>query len=273
VLVALTLLLTGTGLSLLQPWLAGRTIDSALVSGGVTVPVLVLTGFFLLQAVVETVGGYLLERLGEGVVLDLRTRLVRRLLWLRVPVLSEQRVGDLISRATVDTTVLRTVTARSLVQLVTGTVALVGTVVLMIVVDPLLFVIVLGTLLAAGGVVMAVLSRIEAAAEQAQREVGLMSAEPERALSAIRTGARRVRRHLTQQSGDDPAVRHERGDPRRRPVRGGRGAAQGDGLDAAHPGDPGAARGGSRSASHDRHGGAVGEQREPACLGVPRRTW
>ncbi|SFQ48854.1 ATP-binding cassette, subfamily B/ATP-binding cassette, subfamily C [Amycolatopsis arida] len=183
---AIALTVVASGLGLLQPLLVRQAVDGA----GRSVPWALLVGLALLfagQALVDAAGLFLLERTGEAVVLGLRRRLVARLLRLRMDVYDRHRVGDLLSRVGTDTTVLREVTTQAAVQLVTGALTAVGTVALMVWLDPLLFLLVATTIAVAAVVVTTLLGRLRVASEQAQRGVGAMSADLERALGAIRT--------------------------------------------------------------------------------------
>lgn len=182
---AVTATLVAAALGLLQPQLLRAAVDSA-----ASLPwqlLAAMAALFVAQACVDGAGLFLLERTGERVVLGVRRRLVARLLRLRMKEFDEHRVGDLMSRVSVDTTVLREVVSTASVQLVTGTLTGVGTVVLMLLIDPVLFLWVGTTVVIAAVVVYSLVGRLRAAGEQMQRGVGDMTAELERALGALRT--------------------------------------------------------------------------------------
>ncbi|HTQ21817.1 ABC transporter ATP-binding protein [Mycobacterium sp.] len=186
-LAAAVLLSVTSAVGLAQPLIAGTAVSHALARAAITGPVVALIGVFLCQAVIGTVGQYLLETLGEHVVYDIRMRLVRRLLWARVPSLDRERIGDLLSRVSLDSAVLRDVVAQSMVQALSASIALFGTTAFMIYIDWVLFVIVMGTIAAAMLALGALLPRFEIAAAQSQEYVGTLSADLEQALGAIRT--------------------------------------------------------------------------------------
>ncbi|WP_216215016.1 ABC transporter ATP-binding protein [Amycolatopsis aidingensis] len=184
---AIALTVLASGLGLLQPLLVRHAIDSVgpqplhwTIPAG-------LAALFAAQACVDAFGLFLLERTGEAVVLGVRRGLIARLLRLRMRVYEEHRLGDLLSRVSVDTTVLREVVTTASVQLVTGALTGLGTIALMVWIDPMLFLVVAATVAVAAVVVVALLGRLRAASERAQRSVGAMSADLERALGAIRT--------------------------------------------------------------------------------------
>ncbi|MFD5735821.1 ABC transporter ATP-binding protein [Streptomyces sioyaensis] len=187
VLCALGLTAAGTVLGLCQPLLTMRLIDRVEIGHPVTALALSLAALFLIQAVIEAAGQYLLDVTGEGVVLRLRRNLISRLMITRIGELEKQRVGDLLSRVGTDTTTLRDMAAGSVVQLMTVTLTAIGTAGLMIWIDPVMFGVVIATIAVAGVLVMGVMSGIRGATEQALAAVGTMTANLERALGGIRT--------------------------------------------------------------------------------------
>ncbi|WP_163548030.1 ABC transporter ATP-binding protein [Candidatus Frankia nodulisporulans] len=185
--VATGLTIIGTGIGVLQPLLVMRVIDDA-QAGGIPLWVIgALLGLFVGQAIADTAGHYLLERTGQSILLSLRQRLIDQVLRLRIRVLDTRRMGDLISRANTDTTVVREAVAFSFTALVTSTIGVVGAIALMVWLNAWLFLLVLAVVLVAGTVVLAALSRIRSVSERGQASVGAMTADLERALTAVRT--------------------------------------------------------------------------------------
>ncbi|MGA5115004.1 ABC transporter ATP-binding protein [Streptomyces pseudogriseolus] len=183
--VAVLLTLAGSGLGLAQPLVARQAVDAS-GRGQVVWPFLGLLGaLFLAEAVTGSVGRFLLERMGEGVVRQLRLGLVDRLLRLEMRVYDRERGGDLVSRVTADTTLLREVVSQSLVDLVTGSIVAAGALVLMAWLDPLLLLLVVLTVAVAAAVVSSLFTALRGASEQMQRAVGAIAADLERALGAL----------------------------------------------------------------------------------------
>lgn len=141
----------GGAAALATPLLAREFVDR-LGSGrpilGLTV---LLCGVVLAAAVVAGVGRYLIDRTAEEIVRDVRSGLVTRLLRLRVGAFNTTPPGDLISRVTADTTLLRHATTNDLVDLMLGTVVLLGMVGFMVYLDPVLFGVVAAVMLVVGG--------------------------------------------------------------------------------------------------------------------------
>lgn len=178
--------LAGSALGLAQPLAAKRLIDT-LESGHTTiVPVLVLAALLLGAAVFSALGQYVLHRTAEDVVWSARRRLTRRLLRLTVPELDRHEPGDLISRATSDTMLLRQAATQSTAPAVTGAVVLVLTVVLMGLLDLVLLTVTLGVITLLGAVVAVAAPAIGRATRQAQESVGEIGTALERVLGAVR---------------------------------------------------------------------------------------
>ncbi|GAA1546534.1 ABC transporter ATP-binding protein [Streptomyces albidochromogenes] len=185
VVVATVLTLAGSALGLAQPLVAKHVVDAS-GHGKVLWPLLLLLAIlFVTEAATGAVGRFVLERMGEGVVRGLRHSMVARLLRLEMREYDRHRSGDLISRVTADSTLLREVVSQALVDLVTGALVAAGAIVLMVWIDPLLLLLVALTVTAAAVVVASLLKGIRAASERMQTSVGAIAADLERALGAL----------------------------------------------------------------------------------------
>ncbi|KFF95019.1 ABC transporter [Streptomyces scabiei] len=183
--VATVLTLVGSALGLAQPLVAKHVVDAS-GRGQVIWPLLALLGaLFVTEAATGAAGRFLLERTGEGVVRQLRHGLVGRLLRLEMREYDRHRGGDLISRVTADTTLLREVVSQALVDLVTGSLVAAGAIILMAWLDPLLLLLVAVIVAAAALVVASLLTGIRRASEHMQDSVGAIAADLERALGAL----------------------------------------------------------------------------------------
>ncbi len=181
---ALSLVTGATGLAL--PLVARELIGELAARRPVTGALMLLTGLVLANAAIGAIGGYVLARTAESVVLTARRGLVGRLLRLRVEAVDRSEPGDLMSRVTADTTLLREVTTSSLVGGVTGALTLVATVVMMLLTDAVLLGVTVLALALAGTVIGLVVPRINRAAKRAQESVGQMGAALERMFGAVR---------------------------------------------------------------------------------------
>ncbi|GAA0318400.1 ABC transporter ATP-binding protein [Streptomyces polychromogenes] len=187
VVLGLLLALAGAAGGLLQP-LATKALVDRLSSGGTIATILlVLTALVLLSTVAEAFGTYVLERTAESVVLAARRGLIGRLPRLRLAAVDRMQPGDLMSRVTSDTTLLRAVSTKAVVNAATGTVTLVAAVVVMAFLDAVLLGVTLLVVAVVGAGAALVLPRIGQAAERAQAGVGEMSTGLERIFGAFRT--------------------------------------------------------------------------------------
>jgi len=181
----LSLLTAATGLAL--PLVVRALIGDLGNHRAVAAVLLLMTVLVIANAALGAVGSYVLRRTAESVVLAARRRLVDRLLGLTIGGLDRAEPGDLMSRVTADTTLLRDVTTNSVVGVVTGSLTLVATLVLMGLMDLVLLGVTLGVFSVTAVVIGVVVPRIGRAARQAQNSVGVMGAALERMLGAFRT--------------------------------------------------------------------------------------
>lgn len=181
----LSLLTAATGLAL--PLVVRALIGDLGNHRAVTTVLLLMTALVMANAALGAVGSYVLRRTAESVVLAARHRLVDRLLGLTIGGLDRAEPGDLMSRVTSDTTLLRDVTTNSVVGVVTGSLTLIATLALMGVMDLVLLGVTMGVFSMTAVVIGVVLPKIGHAARQAQNSVGVMGAALERMLGAFRT--------------------------------------------------------------------------------------
>ncbi|MFF3754004.1 ABC transporter ATP-binding protein [Streptomyces sp. NPDC002018] len=181
------LALIGAATGLAQPLAAKALVDRLGEDGSITGILLMLTALVVAGTAIEAVASYLLERTAESVVLAARRTLIGRLLRLRLSEVERTQPGDLMSRVTSDTTLLRAVTTRSIVSAATGGLAFLATIVLMGVMDAVLLGVTLGVIVLIGGAVALVMPRIARATRRSQEAVGEISTVLERAFGAFRT--------------------------------------------------------------------------------------
>jgi ABC-type multidrug transport system fused ATPase/permease subunit len=181
------LALLGAAGGLAQPLAAREVIEALADDESLLVPLLVLGGLVAFSSVIVAANFWLLERTSERIVLGTRRELATRLLRLRLSALERAAPGDLVARATSDSTLLGSVSSTALVQLVIGAVTLVASIVLMGVVDLVLLGVTLAVIVVVGGAVGLVLPRIMRATERQQEAVGGLGAALERALGGLRT--------------------------------------------------------------------------------------
>ncbi|QGV81003.1 ABC transporter ATP-binding protein [Streptomyces ficellus] len=181
------LALVGAGTGILQPLAAKALVERLGQDEPVGQVLLALTALVVLGTAIESVGAYVLERTAESVVLAARRTLIGRLLRLRLPEVERTQPGDLMSRITSDTTLLRAVTTDSIVSAVTGGLAFLATLVMMAVMDAVLLAVTLGVIVLIGGAMALVMPQISRATRRSQEAVAEISTRLERVFGAFRT--------------------------------------------------------------------------------------
>nr|WP_203665314.1 ABC transporter ATP-binding protein [Streptomyces parvus] len=179
--------LAGSGAGLAMPLMAKHAVDTFADGRSPVAPLVVLTALVLAGACLSAYGSFLMSRTGEGVVLRARDQLVGRIMRLKVPAVDRLTPGDLQSRVTSDTTLLRTVLSSGLVESFNSVLMLLGTIALMAYMDLTLLGVTLVVVVGIGAVTSLLMPRIQRAQLKAQESVGAMGAALDRVLQAFRT--------------------------------------------------------------------------------------
>ncbi|MGP4113503.1 ABC transporter ATP-binding protein [Streptomyces sp. 4N509B] len=181
----LSLATTATGLAL--PLVAQRLISDLSEDRAISSALVLMTFLVAANAVLGALGSYTLQRAAESVVLTARRSLTSTMLRLRISAMDASEPGDLLARATSDTTLLRAMTTNSLVGMSTGGLAMVATLVAMGTVDLPLLGVTLLVLVVAAVIIGVIVPAIQRASRSAQESMGQMGAALERVLGAMRT--------------------------------------------------------------------------------------
>lgn len=177
--------LVATGGYLTQPLLFQEMLERLGVGDPVAGPVVLLIALLCGVTGLYSLTSYLLQRVGEGIVLRVRRELAGHLLRLPIIEYDQGRTGDLLARVGADTTLLRGA-ALAAQSVATPIVIITGAGVTMLLIDPVMFVV---TALALVGLVFAMMiaRRIQAVSQQAQARVGDLTAALDRAVTGVRT--------------------------------------------------------------------------------------
>lgn len=210
--VAVGLSLIGAVVSLAQPLVVGQVITAVQAGSDTGLLVVILIAVVLGSAIISGFLYFVLAKAGEGIVLTARGKLATRMLRLPIVEYDLRRTGDLVSRMSSDTTLLRAVLTQGLVDAAGGVLIFFGSIIAMAFIDPILLLL---TLLMISIAVAAIGFRsreIRSATTKAQQRVGDMSASVERALSAVRTiRAARAETRETNQIINDAKEAYEQG--------------------------------------------------------------
>ena len=184
---ALALGIVGAATSLTQPVLLGQVIERVQLSEPLGALLWLLTALVVADALLSGFQHYVLQRMGEGIVLASRRSLIARILHLPIGEFDRRRTGDLVSRIGSDTTLLRAVLTQGLVEAISGMLVFVGALVGMLIIDPLLFGLTFAVIAVALIAVVLMSARIRPAVTRAQEKVGDLAAQVDRSISSIRT--------------------------------------------------------------------------------------
>jgi ATP-binding cassette subfamily C protein len=182
------LLSLATGVSgLLLPLVVRELIGDLSRHHGLSGPITAMCVLMLADAVLGSAGGYLLLRVADTVVLSTRKSLVGQLLRITVGAFDGSEPGDLMARATADTTLLRGVVASAIVPAVTGLLTGLAALVLMGLVDDVLLGVTLAVMVGIVVLQSMVMPKIGRSTREMQQAVGKIAAALERMFGAFRT--------------------------------------------------------------------------------------
>lgn len=183
----LVLALLGSAMELATPMATKAVLDT--LSGDVRLawPITVLLALLAVGAFVGLWQAILLGTVAERIVLDARESVVRRYFRAALLPLSGRSTGELATRVTSDTVLLREAASSSVVGLINGAVLLVGTLVLMGTLDLVLLGVTTGAVVVIAVVFLLLMPGIATEQEKAQEALGRMGGALEGALRALRT--------------------------------------------------------------------------------------
>jgi len=185
--IGLVLALATSAMGLATPMVTKWILDSIAISASLSGPVLVLLGLTVIGSLLGLYQWILIGTLAEDIVYEARESMVRRFFRATIPQIAGRPTGELVTRVNSDTVLLREAASSSIISIVNGTVALIGTLVLMAVLD----VVLLGTTVAAivvvGALMGVLMPRIAKAEEKSQSALGRLGGVLESSLRAVRT--------------------------------------------------------------------------------------
>jgi ATP-binding cassette, subfamily C, bacterial len=120
---ALVTLVAGTAAGLVVPRVIGHIVDLVVNGrdpGAITAPVVWIVVLAIVQTLLTALGAILVARLGEGMLADLRERVVGRALALPPRVVEEGGTGDLVARVGGDVSVVATAVRTALPEVVSA---------------------------------------------------------------------------------------------------------------------------------------------------------
>ncbi|EIE98972.1 ABC transporter ATP-binding protein [Saccharomonospora glauca] len=177
----------GSLVGLTQPMMAKWIVDALGEGRAVLGPILLLTAAVVVGAALAAIGYWLLGRVAESVVLTARTSMLGRILRMRLAETGRLQPGDLMSRVTADTTLLRQSVSQTLVDALKGLLMLVAVVVAMVLLDAVLLLVTVAVLAVAALLIALVVPFFQRYSAKVQESIGDINAVLERLLGAFRT--------------------------------------------------------------------------------------
>ncbi|WP_173163972.1 ABC transporter ATP-binding protein [Phytohabitans suffuscus] len=182
--VGLLLGLLANAAGLATPMVTKWVLDS--LGGSMAWPLTALIALVVVGAGISLRQWILMGTLAERVILDARVSIVRRYFAATVGDLTRRPSGELVTRATSDTGLLREAST-SIVGIVNSSLAMLATLVLMGVLDLVLLGCTLAAVVVVGAIMASLMPMISKAQEAAQESVGRLGGTLDGALRAIRT--------------------------------------------------------------------------------------
>ncbi|SDI98217.1 ATP-binding cassette, subfamily B [Rhodococcus triatomae] len=179
--------LGGSAAQLVTPLVTKWVLDSLGTDASLTGPVVALVALLIVGSVLGCAQWIILGTAAEEVVYDARTSLVRRLLRATVPAVQKRPAGELVTRVTSDTLLLREAASSAVVGIVNAAVLAVGTVILMGVLDLPLLGVTLVAFVIVGALFGVLMPRIAKAEARTQESLGRLGGLLEGSLRAVRT--------------------------------------------------------------------------------------
>lgn len=133
--IGVLLSVTTTLVGLFLPLLTKKFVDgfslASLSAGQIAVFVVVL----IIQAISSAASIYLLSRVGNTVVANVRHRLWKKMIVLPISYFDETQTGDNVSRVTNDTSILKGLITEHITNFLTGIISIIGSFILLLVLD------------------------------------------------------------------------------------------------------------------------------------------
>lgn len=186
-LLAILLGLIATAAGLATPMVTKWVLDTLGGDLSLTGPIMALIGLLLVSSITGYAQWVTLGNLAERAVYQAQSSLISRFFRAQLGPLQKYKPGELVTRVTSDTLLLREATSSSLVDIVNGSISLVGTLILMAVLDWTLLLATLGLLLLLLLASLPLMPKIAEADRAAQDSVGDLGGTLESGLKALKT--------------------------------------------------------------------------------------
>ncbi|MFE5025845.1 ABC transporter ATP-binding protein [Streptomyces sp. NPDC056656] len=185
--VAALLALISAAATLVVPLMVRDLVEALSGTGGIVRPVTLMTAVALAGALAATVSGYLLARVGEKMILRLRSRVMEHTMRLPLREVRTQGPGNLVARVTSDAMMLRSVIDVGAIQLPLSVITVIATLIVMSVLDWVLVLITVGSFALAGAVIGLVIVRVRRSINAQQNALGELAQRFTATLASLTT--------------------------------------------------------------------------------------
>lgn len=185
--VGLLLSLGGSAATLATPLVTKWVLDTLGTDASLTTPTVVLVALLVAGAVFGCARAVVLGTTAENVVFTARTSLAHRLFAATVPSVQQRSIGDLVTRVTSDTLLLREAASSSAVNIANSAVLTAGTFVMMGTLDLGLLAITLISISLVIALFAVLMPKVAAAEAQSQHHLGNLGGVLEGSLRGLRT--------------------------------------------------------------------------------------
>ncbi|MES9685092.1 ABC transporter ATP-binding protein [Gottfriedia acidiceleris] len=133
--IGLLLSVATTLVGLLLPLLTKKFVDGFSLASLSAGQIAIFVSVLIIQAVSSAASIYLLSRVGNTVVANVRHRLWKKMIVLPVSYFDETQTGDNVSRVTNDTAILKGLITEHITNFLTGIISIIGSFILLLVLD------------------------------------------------------------------------------------------------------------------------------------------
>ena len=186
---AVFFMLVSSGLNILPPWLFKSVVDDVLISKNLFALNLICVSvilIFVLKAMTLYGREYLMNDVGQRVVMDIRIVLYDHMQRMSLRTLHASRVGELMSRITGDVATLQNLVTNTFVELVFNAVTFVGMFLFILFINWRLTLLIIVVLPAVGWLLVFAGRRLRRAGHRVQERLADLTAVAAEAFSAIR---------------------------------------------------------------------------------------
>ncbi|MFI5782530.1 ABC transporter ATP-binding protein [Nocardia sp. NPDC051570] len=185
--VAIAVGMIGAAVALIQPLVIRELIAAAASHASVGAPIAAVGVLFSVDAILMAVHAYLLGRVGENIVFDIRRYLIGRLLRADLAAFRRWDLGDLQARMVTDSSIARMALSESLAQILTAGLSVTGALALMAWIDLKLFALTVISLGVSSLVCVLLARNIRVTAIRNRDDTGQFAANLHRVFGALTT--------------------------------------------------------------------------------------